>query len=170
MEIIEMPRKPLKRYASLAAILSTMLMVQVHDGAAQEKEKGPYIEGGESGLEFMNRFDLDKDGKISHEEWEAVKPGTVYREKHWPEYNIDGNDYITLEEVPEKGGKSEPAPPKDAPKGPKAGQIAFIVKFDKDQDGKLSKDEFTGAHFEVYDRNGNGFIEPEEAPEAQTGY
>ena len=159
-----------RTYASLVAFLATLLMFCVQDGSAEEKKKGPRIEGGESGLEFMNRFDLDKDGKISHEEWEAVKPGTVYREKHWPEYNIDGNDYITLEEVPEKGGNSEPAPAEDAKKGPKAGQVAFIVKFDKNQDGKLSREEYTGDYFSVYDRNGDGFIEPEEAPSAQMGY
>lgn len=165
-----MPSKQSKKIASLAALMAILLILPIRNGSAQEKKRGPHIEGGESGLEFMNRFDLDKDGKISHEEWEAVKPETVYREKHWPEYNIDGNDYITLEEVPEKNGKSEPAPPKDANRGPKAAQVAFIVKFDKDQDGKLSKDEFTGSFFEVYDRNKDGFIEPEEAPQAQMGY
>jgi hypothetical protein len=170
METIEMPRKHLKSYASFVALAAALAMFLAPGGSAEEKKKGPRIEGGESGLEFMNRFDLDKDGKISHEEWEAVKPGTVYREKHWPEYNINGDDYITFEEVPEKDGESEPAPAEDTPKGPKAGQVAFVVKFDKDQDGKLSRDEFTGSYFEVYDRNGDGFIEPEEAPQAQMGY
>lgn len=165
-----MKKNPFKTYGSLVLIPAILLLFQIPNGAAEEKKKGPHIEGGESGLEFMNKFDLDKDGKISHEEWEAVKPGTVYREKHWPDYNINGDDYITLEEVPEKDGKSEAAPPEDATKGPKAGQVAFVVKFDKNKDGKLSKDEFTGSFFEVYDRNKDGFIEPEEAPQAQMGY
>ena len=165
-----MPGKHLKTCALFAGLLAALALIAVPEGSAEEKKKGAHIEDGESGLEFMILFDLDKDGKISHEEWEAVKPGTVYREKHWPEYNINGDDFITLEEVPEKAGKSEAAPKEGASKGPKAGQIAFIVKFDKDQDGKLSSDEFTGAHFEVYDRNKNGFIEPEEAPEEQIGY
>ena len=159
------------KHASLIAVLATLLTLPARGGQAEEKKRGPHIEGGESGIEFMVRFDLDKDGKISHEEWEAVKPGTVYREKHWPDYNIDGDAYITLEEVPENNGKSEAAPPpEDAKKGPKASQVAFIVKFDKDQDGKLSRDEFTGVHFAVYDKNGDGFIEPQEAPEGETAY
>ena len=82
----------------------------------------------------------------------------------------DGSFDITLDEVPEKGGKSEPAPAKDEKKGITANQVAFIVKFDKDQDGKLSKEEFTGIHFPVYDKNGDGFIEVEEAPSGETAY
>jgi Ca2+-binding EF-hand superfamily protein len=132
--------------------------------------RGPHVQGGESGIEFMNRFDLNKDGKISHDEWEAVKPSTLYRLKHWPEYDINKDSYITMEEVPEKGEKSEPAPPEGENTILIANQAAFIAKFDKDQDGKLSRQEFTGKHFDVYDKNGDGFIELEEAPELVTAY
>ena len=51
-----------------------------------------------------------------------------------------------------------------------ANQIAFIVKFDKDKDGKVSNKEFTGSHFPQFDKNGDGFIEPDEAPEGETAY
>lgn len=51
-----------------------------------------------------------------------------------------------------------------------ASQIAFIVKFDKNEDGKLDNKEFTGSHFPVYDQNGDGFIEVHEAPEGATAY
>ena len=138
--------------------------------AEEERKRGPHIEGGESGIEFMNKFDLNKDGKISHKEWETVKPDTVYKLKHWPEYNINKDAYITLDEVPEKGGRSEPAPSAEEKKGVTANQVAFIVKFDKDQDGKLSNKEFTGIHFPVYDKNGDGFIEVHEAPAGETAY
>jgi Ca2+-binding EF-hand superfamily protein len=156
-------------YFALVGALFTMILLFSDVGLAEEeKKRGPHIEGGESGIEFMNKFDLNKDGKISHDEWEAVKGNTVYREKHWPEYNLDMDDFITLDEVPEKDGPSEPAPPER--KGPNAAQIAFVVKFDENQDGKLSKEEFKGEHFTVYDRNGDGFIEPIEAPEGNTAY
>jgi Ca2+-binding EF-hand superfamily protein len=154
----------------IIACLLFLLAVCIDVTAEEERKRGPHIEGGESGIEFMNKFDLNKDGKIDHEEWEAVKPSTVYRLKHWPEYNVDGDDSITLEEVPEKDGKSEPAPPEGEKKGVTALQAAFIVKFDKDQDGKLSKTEFTGNYFSVYDRNGDGYIEAEEAPSGKTAY
>jgi hypothetical protein len=48
--------------------------------------------------------------------------------------------------------------------------IAFIVKFDKNQDGKLSRGEFTGKFFDVYNKNHDGFIESAEAPEGKTAY
>ena len=155
---------------ALTALFFSLFVVCGSIGAKEKPKRGPHIEGGESGIEFMNRFDLNKDGKIDHDEWEAVKPSTVYRLKHWPEYNVNGDNYITLEEAPEKDGESEPAPPKEEKKGPTAKQIAFVVKFDKDQDGKLSKEEFTGKYFSVYDRNGDGYIEAEEAPEGKTAY
>lgn len=154
----------------LIAVLLLLFAVCGSVAAKEEKKRGPYIEGGESGIEFMNKFDLNKDGKISHKEWETVKPHTVYKLKHWPEYNPNGDAYITLEEVPEKDGKSEPAPPEEEKKGVTANQAAFIVKFDKDQDGKLSKKEFTGIHFPVYDKNGDGYIEVHEAPAGETAY
>ena len=49
-------------------------------------------------------------------------------------------------------------------------QIAFIVKFDKDGNGKVDNKEFTGRHFSNMDKNGDGFIEPHEAPEGETAY
>jgi Ca2+-binding EF-hand superfamily protein len=163
-----MNKKSLFYFALVCALFTMILLISAVGLAEEEKKRGPHIEGGESGIEFMNKFDLNKDGKISHDEWEAVKGSTVYREKRWPEYNPNMDDFITLDEVPEKDGPSEPAPPER--KGPKAAQIAFVVKFDKNQDGKLSKEEFKGEHFAVYDRNGDGFIEPIEAPEGKTAY
>ncbi len=156
--------------AGVTACLLFLLLVCRIVAAEEERKRGPHIQGGESGIEFMNRFDLNKDGKIDHEEWEAMKPSTVYRQKHWPDYNVNGDEFITLEEVPEIDGKSEPAPPEGEKKGVTAQQAAFIVKFDKNQDGKLSKTEFTGNYFSVYDRNGDGYIEGEEAPSGKTAY
>ena len=49
-------------------------------------------------------------------------------------------------------------------------QIAFIVKYDKNGDGKVDNKEFTGIHFSDMDKNGDGFIEPHEAPEGETAY
>jgi hypothetical protein len=122
------------------------------------------------GIECINKFDWDKDGKISHDEWEAVKPATVYREKHWREYTINKDGFITLDEAPVKGGTSEPAPPEQPKKEPTAAQFAFIVKYDKNQDGKLSCKEYQGKFFDVYDRNRDGFLEPTEAPAGKTAY
>lgn len=164
-------RKPVTFNGVVLTTCLLFLFVVCNSAAAKEERKrGSHIEGGESGIEFMNKFDLNKDGKISHKEWETVKPDTVYKLKHWPEYNINGDAYITLDEVPEKGGKSEPAHSAEEKKGVTANQVAFIVKFDKDQDGKLSNKEFTGIHFPVYDKNSDGYIEVHEAPAGETAY
>ena len=138
--------------------------------AQETKKRGPHIEGGESGIEFMNLFDLNKDGKISHDEWEEVKPSTVYREKHWPQYDINRDRAITSDEVPLKGGESEPAPAERKKYSVTAKQIAFIAKYDKDKDLKVSNNEFVDSNFSIYDKNGDGFIEPHEAPEGETAY
>lgn len=152
------------RLITLLSIAALIFAMSASGVAEEKKKRGPHIQGGESGIEFMNKFDLNKDGKIDHGEWEAVKKRTVYREKHWPEYNTNSDKFITLDEVPDKdAGPSEPAPKEKTE--PTASQIAFVVKFDKDQDGKLSEKEYTGPYFSVYDRNGDGFIEALEAPE-----
>jgi hypothetical protein len=62
----------------------------------------PYVEGGATGLDFIKLFDADKDGKVTHTEWENVRPSTVYRDKHWPEYNKNNDEYITVDEAPKK--------------------------------------------------------------------
>ena len=112
----------------------------------------------------MNLFDLNKDGKISHDEWEEVKPSTVYREKHWPHYDKNFDRAITIDEVPLKEGESEPAPPEGKKYSVSAKQIVFIGKYDKDKDLKVSIKEFVGSDFSKYDKNGDGYIEPHEAP------
>jgi hypothetical protein len=62
----------------------------------------PYVEGGATGMDFIRLFDADKDGKVTHTEWENVRPSTVYRDKHWPEYNKNNDEYITVDEAPKK--------------------------------------------------------------------
>ena len=69
-----------------------------------------------------------------------------------------------------KEAGSEPAPPEEKKGRANLKQIAFIVKFDKDANGKVDDKEFTGKHFKNMDKNGDGFIEPHEAPEGQTAY
>jgi Ca2+-binding EF-hand superfamily protein len=62
----------------------------------------PYVEGGETGMDFIKLFDADKDGKVTHMEWEQKRPSTVFKDKHWPEYNKNMDGYITVDEAPKK--------------------------------------------------------------------
>lgn len=153
------------------AVVAVIILILYSNSFAQDpKKRGPHVEGGASGEDFIELFDTDKDGKVSHDEWEAVKPATVYREKRWPMYDLNRDWVITLDEVPLAENGSEPAPPGEKKYSVNTNQIAFIVKFDKNKDGKLDKTEFTGQHFPVYDKNGDGFIEVHEAPEGETAY
>lgn len=130
----------------------------------------PHVGDGATGQAFIDLMDTNKDGKIDHDEWEATKIKTVYKNKRWPEYNKNGDNYITLDEAPQKGVNWEAAPVEVKSTTPNTNQIAFIAKFDKNQDGKVDNTEFTGQHFPVYDANSDGFIEPLEAPAGQTAY
>jgi hypothetical protein len=62
----------------------------------------PYVEGGPVGMDFIKLFDEDKDGKVTHMEWEKTRPSTVFKDKHWPEYNKNNDEYITVDEAPKK--------------------------------------------------------------------
>jgi hypothetical protein len=125
---------------------------------------------GPTGQDFIDVLDTNKDGKVDHDEWEREKLKTVYKNKRWPEYNKNMDEYLTLDEAPQKGVNWEAAPEEPKTYTVNTNQIAFIVKFDKNQDGKVDNTEFTGVHFPVYDANSDGFIEPHEAPEGQTAY
>lgn len=61
----------------------------------------PYVEGGETGMDFIRMLDGDGDGKVTHMEWEKNKNSSVYKDKHWPEYNKNMDEYITVEEAPQ---------------------------------------------------------------------
>ncbi len=62
----------------------------------------PYVEGGETGMDFIRVLDGDGDGKVTHAEWEKNKQSTVYIDKHWPEYNKNMDEYLTVDEAPQK--------------------------------------------------------------------
>ena len=157
-----------KWFSGFIGITMALILIFIFSGnsfAQAEKKRGPHVEGGATGIDFITLFDSDKDGKISHDEWEKVKPSTVYRKKRWPEYDINRDRYITLEEVPQHGDASEPAPPPDIRFTVNAKQIAFIAKFDQDKDGKVNNKEFTDPEFTTFDKNGDGYIEAYEAPD-----
>ncbi|MFC1868808.1 hypothetical protein ACFL0H_11835 [Thermodesulfobacteriota bacterium] len=148
-------------------IIAALILIFSESGFAQPQKSvvGGYVEGGVAGIDFIKKFDFDKDGKVSHDEWEGIKPTTAYRDKHWPQYDLNRDGFITLDEAPQEKAKSS-----EIKHSFNANQIAFIVKFDKNEDGKLDNTEFTGSHFPVYDKNGDGFIEAHEAPEGKTAY
>jgi len=165
-----MGRKVIYSFICIAMVSLAVLGFSRDSQALGGNNRGPHVEGGATGDDFILLFDTDKDGKISHKEWEAVKPATVYRNKHWPAYDKNRDGSITLDEAPLPEDPAESAPPSGDEHEVNINQIAFIVKFDKNGDGKLDNKEFTGSHFPQYDKNGDGFIEAHEAPAGETAY
>ncbi|OPX41796.1 MAG: hypothetical protein B1H13_00020 [Desulfobacteraceae bacterium 4484_190.3] len=55
--------------------------------------------------------------------------------------------------------------------GPDKKGNVFIEKFDRDKDGKVTKDEFPGPPhvFNRFDKNKDGVIDASEAPEGRSG-
>lgn len=70
----------------------------------------PHVGDGPTGQAFIDVLDTDGDGKVDHMEWETNKRNTVYKNKRWPHYNKNMDDYITLDEAPQKGVNWEAAP------------------------------------------------------------
>jgi len=88
-----------------ALMVSEMIAFDKQMASAPKRKyeaTSPYVEGGETGIDFIRRFDADMDGKVTHEEWEKTRPSTVYIDKHWPEYNKNMDEYITVDEAPQK--------------------------------------------------------------------
>jgi Ca2+-binding EF-hand superfamily protein len=97
--------------------------------------------------EFINKYDKDEDGKISKDEFKGSDKAFDNLDK-----NQDG--YIDKDEAQ-----------KDRKKQSKKGEKGYINKYDKDGDGKLSKDEFPGSDkaFSNLDKNQDGYIDKSEA-------
>ena len=106
-------------------------------------------EGKQSNI--INKHDKDDDGKLSKDEFPGSDNAFDNLDK-----NQDG--YIDKDEA-------RKAPKKQSKKGEKG----YINKYDKDGDGKLSKDEFPGSDnaFDNLDKNRDGYIDKSEAHKAR---
>jgi len=135
-------------------------------------------EGGR-GKRMFQRFDKDGDGKVSRAEFPGGDEGFRAMDKN-------GDGFVTTDEVPaaRPGGKGDkkpegtpppgaPTTPGEAPMAPTGPAAApgggglgtLFTALDRDHDGKLSRAEFPGTDDEWrrLDRNGNGWVEADEA-------
>ncbi len=96
---------------------------------------------------FIQRFDQDGDGKVSMDEFTGP-------DQKFTRMDQDQDGYISQSETPKR-------PPKHRQKGKN-----FIRDFDKNNDGKVSQDEFPGPdeHFTKFDEDQDGYLSEDEAP------
>jgi len=126
----------------------------------------------ERAIHYVRRFDKNKDGKLSMQEFsifkhkiEETKTKIVPKFK---EYDKDGNGFITVEEA-------SSILQRDPFNFPAQKVVLLLRQFDKDGNGKLDIEEFgsfyaeakatheeIAAKFDELDKDGNGVLSPDE--------
>ena len=134
----------------------------------------PRGQGGEprqrpSSIELIERYDTDKDGRLSREEFDqgdrAKALDEEIRAKLFKRFDKDGDGFITRKEL-----KEIPGP------GPRGRED--IGRTDTDKDGRISYEEFSKsprfmnlpeerrkALFNRFDSNKDGFLDPKDHPD-----
>lgn len=167
--------------------VSALMIISFTNGFAQGRggdQEAPQMQSGRAsqgmigdqpgqGGDFMGRFDKNNDGKISKEEFTGP-------ENLFSRFDTNGDGIIEESEAPT-------GPPGDGGQGApqmQSGQAqegmigdqpgtggGFMGMFDKNNDGKVTKEEFTGPEnvFGQFDKNGDGAIEESEAPTGPPG-
>jgi len=105
---------------------------------------------------IIHKFDKNGDGQVSRDEF----PGP---DECFASLDTNGDGNIDATEAAQTPGRP-------CPQWKRGGN--FIQKFDKDGDGKVSKDEFPGPEerFTRLDSNGDGYIDSSETPKGGPGH
>jgi Ca2+-binding EF-hand superfamily protein len=103
--------------------------------------------------DFITHWDADGDGKVSADEFTGPQ-------ENFADLDTNGNGFIEAAEAPQ-------GPPPEGAKPEVEMGTDFIADWDKDGDGKVSRDEYLGPpeHFDALDTNKDGFIDKSEAPQ-----
>ena len=122
-------------------------------GKDGDERRGGRFSGG-----MLRRWDADKDGKVSREEF----PG---QDGLFERLDADKDGFLTEADLKAARPKREDKPDakSDAPTTTPGGGT-IIEQQDKDGDGKLNRSEFQGSSssWRLLDRNGDGWITPDE--------
>lgn len=125
-------------------------------GNAKGKKQG--LMKGKGWEVFSSRFDTNKDGKVTRDEFLGQQPG-------FDRVDTNKDGVVTADEVT---AAKEAAQKHAAQKGGQAhrgGKKTFIERFDADKDGKVSRDEFTAGRtkgFESMDTSKDGMVDKAE--------
>jgi len=117
-----------------------------------EFRRSPGMDDEAKAGEAVGRIDKDGDGTLTWEEFE-----TAYKTRH---ANCEKPDPAAI------AANAAKVRPDGRGDGTRFAQV-FIMRSDRDGDGRISKSEFRGSDsgFGRMDKNGNGFIEPDELNE-----
>jgi len=101
---------------------------------------------------FFKMQDKNGDGEIGKDEWRGKK-------EQFDKMDADGSGGISIEEF--KKARTQMRPGGRRP----GGAAQWFARMDKDNDGKVTKEEFTGKDqmFDRLDANGDGAIDKDEA-------
>jgi Ca2+-binding EF-hand superfamily protein len=129
-------------FGRIVLVAATLVLAPAVGLARSEMAPG----GGQG---FVDRFGRNGDGSVSREEF----PGPA---EHFGELDTDGDGFIDAGEAPE---------------GPVRGGRGGFERDDRDEDGRISRDEFSGAsdHFDELDENQDGYIDRGEGHRAGPG-
>lgn len=150
--------RPVKLFQTLIAITVLVSPVYAQKGQEGEKRKKDKRHGHSMPGGFLKVFDVNKDGKVSREEFgkggRVSRLDPAEREKLFSRLDKDGSGFIDPKEMVSHRGRSP------------------MEKADTDKDGRISKEEFfnhppfskipadrLGKMFERFDQNSDGFID-----------
>ena len=133
------------------------------DGAVTKQEIEKFVATmkrwrGAGGEAIFRRWDGNKDGKITLDEWRG-------RKEFFARFDRNKDGVITPDEVTVMRGRRGKGHGPDVRSG--KGSAHFLQKYDKDRDGRVSKKEFPHERrFAEIDANGDGVLSKPEIEEA----
>ncbi|MHC4848366.1 MAG: EF-hand domain-containing protein [Planctomycetota bacterium] len=120
------------------------------DGAISADEVMPAdqrqpMRGGDGGGAFLRRFDKNGDGAIDAKEFP--------NERRFAAMDRDGDGVLTKDEIEQAFDKQD-----------RERKMSFVERYDRDRDGKVTREEFTGPAklFDKLDKNADGVIDESE--------
>ncbi len=162
----------------LVFALTAAALAQPPDGGPSRGPRGEGPRGGPQGggygmpsvEEVIKHLDKDDDGRISKEE------APEQMAEHFDHIDADGDGLVTADELKasreRRAGGQRPGG-REGQGPPDPGEI--LSRFDKDDDGKISKEEAPeqmAEHFDHIDADGDGLVTADElkaAPERRGG-